>query len=1346
MTTQDQASAGPSQRPPPWAAFVPAHVAAALRRDPGDAGVGRRHRFEAAVLFVDVSGFTPMSEQLGRHGGAGTEELTVILNRYFGLMIEVVESFGGDVAKFGGDSMTVLFPHTTRDRRAVLRRAIQCALDLQGISARHEAISTRAGDFTLSIKEGIATGPVLATIVGDASNRLDYVVAGRVLDDAAAAQRRAGRGELLIDRHVLTAIPGAEIVEERDGLVRIASLEPRAPRARRRSATSGAAAPVPATFVHPAIAAVFAAGHTSLLSEHRYVATLFVSFDAPDYDHDADAASFLQAYFSEVIHTVERYGGHFAQTDMGDKGSKYLVLFGAPVAHEDDATRALLCALELRALGGHIRAGVNSGLVFCGPIGSSTRREYAVIGDSVNVSARLMELAAPEEILVGSTTKVGARDIFDVQAKGDVAVKGRTDLVAIYALRDKYHGPADRVRARDSPFVGRRAELDRALTEIKAAAAGRGRVLALAGEAGIGKTRLCAEIKDAADDLGFAILEGACQSYATKSGYLAWQAVWKQFFGIDGEMPPEARVSRIQSRLRDADPRLSSRLPLLAPVVDMTIADNDTTGSLDAEARSQSLQDMLLRCLERSAAVRPLLIVLEDCHWIDPVSQDLLNFLGRNVIDVPLVLLVTYRWPPNGRDPLRALRGWPLTTEVTLTELESAEASTLVAAKLDELFGVDLAAVPELAEQVMERGQGNPFYIEELLSFVHAEGIDPREQPAPPVQLPLSLHGLMMARLDQLQEGQRIALKVASVIGRTFKAGWVWGSYPPAGSPPVVEANLRGLERASLTALHAEKPELEYRFRHAIAHDVTYNCLTFAQRGRLHEHIAEFIERTYPSDLDGHVDILVHHFSHTQNKAKQSHWFRRAADRARAMYNNDAALDLYQRLLPLLDDSERGEIMRRLGEVWQQVGEWENAARVYRGALALALSRGDDAGAAEARCALGYLMTFTGTYDDALVLLDDATSGFEMLRADEGLGRALEYSSHAYFFLGQYGRALEFAGRRLEIARRLGDDRGASDALENMGRANWHRGHHDAGLKCLHEALDAAAKVGYDRGLVHACNDIAGLYSELGNNERALVYLHQAVEVANRTGYRLLLAMCTGNAGILYREHGDYERSFECLIYWVQTSIEMGHRPGMANGLTELAMLRTEQKRLGEAERLFTVAIRLARDLGSPHFLCFCLYYYADMLVTQQRYPEAQPAATEALDIAIDAEDNEVRLSAEVLVTRLEMALGRMSNRVAAQRLRAMLVPLRQPQERAAVLYGLWRDGADASSGREAAALYGELFESTGKVFYARRYEELTGRALPDPPPLPPLPETLTAHRTSTLDDLLDRVELVWSR
>jgi class 3 adenylate cyclase len=507
-----------------WRSFVPEHVVKTLLEHPTGTPVASAKPTEAVVLFADVVGFTPMSEALAAVGSYGTEELTRILNGWFDSMVRLVSRFGGSVAELAGDALIAVFPYDGRTRRASERRAVQCALDMQIAVDRFEHVITRAGTFGLGMRVGLATGPLLLTIMGDPAIRLEPVLAGAALDRAAAAERHARSGEILVDAALLRDDLGIDVVESRDGWHVLGGLKPRASPARWRpihdldDATARRMVP----FLAPVIAERLRAGWRDLLNEHRKVAVAFVGLPKLDAD-DARAVARMQSWLTGAVRAVDRYRGHLHQVASDDYGSLLVISFGAPVSHENDEERAVHCCLELLNLpGGPVRAGVTSGSAYCGEVGSDIRRTYTVIGDSVNLAARLMQAAAPRQLLVDRATRERVKETVVHHRVAPLAVKGKARPVQVWEVSR----PRDRPRIRLSnpvwvePLVGRGDEIAVLRVLAEQAHAGRGQVVGLTGEAGIGKSRLAAEVMRSAKELGFDVHRGACRSHGTTTSYL----------------------------------------------------------------------------------------------------------------------------------------------------------------------------------------------------------------------------------------------------------------------------------------------------------------------------------------------------------------------------------------------------------------------------------------------------------------------------------------------------------------------------------------------------------------------------------------------------------------------------------------------------------------------------------------------------------------------------------------------------------------------------------------------------------------------------------------------------------
>lgn len=1334
---------------PSWLSYVPSNIGQAILANPAANPVGLEQRTEAVALFADVSGFTAISEALGQAGKAGTEELTQILNAYFETMIDLIQSYGGIVGQFGGDALTVLFPYVDETKQAVVRRAIQCALDMQSNMGRYEAIQTRAGTFRLTMKAGLAAGPCFFTTLGGLEVGLKYVIAGQVLDHCADAEHHAERGEVVVHNHLLPFAGELSIAEEREGFSVVAAMPEHAPEHPLEPMPAelpDAALNVLAAYLHPVIAERQWRGQSGFINEHRKVTVLFINFMGFDYDGDPDVVDKLQGYFASVMRIIQRYDGYLNKIDMGDKGSKYIVLFGAPVAHEDDEERALRCALELRSLSATTgRIGVNTGFVYCGLVGSDVRREYTVMGDAVNLSARMMQAAQPDQILVSGFTHRHAATHFTWDTLPPVRVKGKTEPIAVFGVLGVRGRSILKTQELDYglPMVGRAAELAVAEERITQVLSGRGQIIGITAEAGMGKSRLNAEIVRLASARGFVRFGGECESFGTTTSYLVWHHIWQNFFGIEMSWLPELQQAHVQSQLADIDPSLVKRLPLLAPALNIPIPDNEMTAALDAKLRKASLESMLVTCLRARATETPLLLVLEDCHWMDPLSFDLLEAIARNIDDVPVLMLLLYRPPELANVDIRRLPRFPHFVELALADFTPQEAAELIELKLRQLFASADKPPAELVELVTARAQGNPFYIDEIINLLRDHDIDPRDIAAlRTLELPESLHSLIISRIDRLVEDEKITLKVASVIGRMFPAGWLWRVYPQLGQAERVREQLFALrQRDFVMPASPVDPEVEYLFKHVVTQEVAYESLSVATREELHEAIASFIEQTYPDTLDRYLDLLAFHYAFSDNLPKQREYFWRAGEAAQATYANDAAVDYYRRLLPLLPPEEQAPVLLKLGKVWELTGQWDVAEETYQRAFRLAEEAGDAVTQAQCYNELGRLRTLQGHYDQALADLQQAHDRFERASDRLGICKTLINMGNVHLYQGDFPPAQDYLERALPVANEIEDRSLAGLILGNLGLAYGLQGDADKGLSYLEQQVQIKRAIGDERGVGVATGNMGVMYENKGDYTTAMRCYQEQLLVANEVGDQRIVSLAIGNIGILYSQQGDYESANACYARQLQIALELGDRRGMSFALADLADVFVQTGQPHMAERLIDLAILIARTLMIQYELCRYLFQKAQLWAQLERYGDAQPLNDEALAVAQEVDRQDIAFKATILATELDYRLSRYDARQTAERLTQALADWPEDKQRADIYYELWRlNHGNRQARHEAAELYERLYTVTPNFQYRQRYEELTGGRLDKPAPLPPLP-AIAIQRSMSLEALLRRAE-----
>jgi len=616
-------------------------------------------RAHGAVMFADVTGFTPLAEALAQGLGPrrGAEELTALLNQVYSALITQIEQFGGSVVGFSGDAITCWFDEDMRREARDLRleqttsqassltphassaaaRALAAALAMQRAMTAFAAISTPAGaTAALMVKVAVVAGPIRRFLIGDPQIQVLEVLAGRTLDRLAAAAHLAERDDVVVDMATLGQF---------EAPLRVAAWRIEAETQQRAAVIAElpltvAQAPWPAMsadqlrddqvrpWVLPAVYSRVRHSADPFLAELRPVVALMLQFGGLDYDNDESAGAKLDAYIRQVQAIVTRYEGHLVDVTMADKGGYLFAAFGALHAHEDDARRTALAALDLRSVrvtpeSEAARIGISQGAMRTGPYGGATRRAYGVLGDDVNLACRLMSEATPGQILASARVQPWLVGTFESAALPAIRVKGKRAPVAVYQLLAEAPAfPVVLAPAMATPLIGRAAEYAVLTAALAALLEGASGVVIVDGEAGIGKTRLIGELAGLLRERGAAVLTGAGQSIEQTS-YSAWRGVFRAYFGLDQKPMLVERQAWVQGQVAAVAPELLDHLPVLNDILNLGLDDTDLTRSLDAAERGEHLADLLVELLCARASMQPLTIVLDDAHLLDSRSLTL---------------------------------------------------------------------------------------------------------------------------------------------------------------------------------------------------------------------------------------------------------------------------------------------------------------------------------------------------------------------------------------------------------------------------------------------------------------------------------------------------------------------------------------------------------------------------------------------------------------------------------------------------------------------------------------------------------------------------------------------------
>jgi class 3 adenylate cyclase/tetratricopeptide (TPR) repeat protein len=1095
----------------------------------------RWYDLDATTCLVDITGFTSISERLARRGPIGAEQLTELLDHVFSHMLAVAYDKGGTLLKFGGDALLLAFARDDHPRLAVeasvaMRRALADA-----------RADTALGRVHLRASFGVHTGTLQLYRVGDAHREL--LVAGPDCSTAILLERSAESGEIIVSAATADRLPAAATRATDHGFrVRTRQSAPGGPGLRR-------AREVPTSEVEAWVPAPLRGRLTerSGEAEHRVSSIAFVRFSGVDRCYEAaggDAvADALEELASAVHRAVDEEGVTLLGSDADVDGGKLILATGVPATQEDDEgrlLRAVRAIAETRyAIDVHV--GVNRGRVFAGDVGTAYRRMFTVMGDAVNVAARLSGAAPPGGVLASAAVLDRSRTVFDTVELGSIDVKGRSDGVPTWSVGAPTGG---RHRTRGAlPFLGRDAELASLLEAQGIATAGSGGVAVVEGDRGSGKTRLVAELAERSQDV--AVLAAQGESFAAGVPYHAFRRALRELLGVHADDRIEGGVEATAA-LAGLVPADTPFAPLLAPVLDVEIEPTPETEALAERFVPARTVDVVVDLLDGAHEGR-LALMLEDGHWFDAASSQLAAGLADACAGRPWLLCMTRR--PEGAGFRVAAPDWHL----TLGPLDDAAIAALVDA------GTAAAPLrPQHRDTIVAKAAGSPLFVEELLRLLRDEATD---------AIPDSLDAMAMREIDGLTSDARRIVLVASVLGQQVDRRLL---RTLVGEDPfdAGEGQLGDLLTGDGTG--------RLRFRHALLQEAAYASLPFRTRQDLHRRAGVAIERARNDYADAPAMLSLH--------------FTEAGDRERAWrYGRQAAADAQRAHAPgeVLTHLERAAtaaaalgtvtpalvagVLEQAADAAIVSGEYERAddalrrattssrddplsrARLaerrayvrteYQGRLAAAIRQiragvqlldplGPTPAATRARGALlareADVRARQGRLEDAIALSRRAADAAEQSGDDRTLALALSLLDQS---LTEGGRAEEATHlpRALEIYEQLGALDFAAMTLGNMGSVAYWRGDWEGAADCYGRASASAVAAGDLATAAVADLNLGELRVDQGRADEAVTLLAPALRTVTAFGYVAAAGTAKVHLGRATALAGDTEEGIRLL-------------------------------------------------------------------------------------------------------------------------------------------------------------------------------------------------------------------------
>lgn len=1315
---------------------------------------------EAYTIFIDLSGFTKLTETLMRQGHEGAEKLSKILNDVFGPMVRLVHQRGGMIPHFAGDAFTAIFRadgpqalsaidflHTARDVRDIFK-----------------AKDFRFEDFQIGIKLGLSYGEVEWGIVGN--KRRSFYFRGPAVDGCAENQMRASEQEIVLDSTLKLLLPPGVAVSPlgNAGHYLYSGSSPKTPPKLRE---------VELPELDPAFAARYLPGPVIELNgrgEFRSVVSVFCSFEGIE-SHDE-----LDRFTTVVLDQIHNFSGYFKEVDFGDKGGVLVGFFGAPVSFENNVDRALEFVVsiteELQSSGQadtlRFRMGITYGTAYTGIVGGEERCQYAAVGNRVNLAARLMTYADWGEILVDE--EIYRSRHFKFLHKGNIRYKGIEGEVPTFKLVGRQTGARP---SYSGMMVGRERELKTLQTFAEECLQERnGRLAYIYGEPGIGKSRLSYELRKYLEGRHGVSWFTCVSDQILKKPFNPFVYFLKNYFDFSAENSVSENEERFEKNFQwlvddskgiqhpDSDPirkEIIRTKPVLAALIGLGQGDAFWE-QLDARGRYQNTIDALSNLFIAESLVNPVVLELEDGHWVDTGTLDFLKMFINRLRSMPILLLINSRYSDEGTKPvlidkqLLEKRGIPI-LETDLNILQGDVLRTFTENQLGSKISEDFLAM------LLRTTNGNPFYLEQLLEyFAESNLLEQREGlwhiKDSHIKLSNSIQSILTARIDRLSTIVKETVKAAAVIGREFELpvltevmrGQENFLSEHDNVPAVLQEQIKSAEQVQIwRAMN----ELRYIFKHSLLREVVYDMQLRTRLRELHQAIGEAIEKVYAGRLDQHYFDLAFHYEQAEVVEKTRLYLEKAADFARRNFMNQQSLTYYEKLLQWLrEPDDRIIIFKTLlkkGKVLELVGEWDVCRAVYNDALHLAQRLDDHIMLGRANNNLGYLLMLQGLYKEARQYLEIAAVNFEEASDEVGIAKVYGDLGNLYFRQGSYELAKASFVRSLELSENHPYSSQIAQIVGNLGLTYMNQGNYDEGIRQMQKILERSVEIGDKQGMASLNINLGIVYFEKGDYEAAGSCFEEGLRRCEELGNKLLTSIGTGCLGSVYEKKGDFNKAMELfekdlllteelgdkqgiaiasgligelysvvgefdeaekhLRRTVELSRELGYKKGLAKAVNTLGDVYYFTKQHEKSLEFYNQAIEVTREINNKLVLGSSLSEKAIVLLAMKRFEDVREILKESSVIAEELGNSELIFEGRLVNLKLCIAENKLEE--AKAHLELLLNEYPGTKERAALYYNQFLIDSDTDILRRALACYQELFAKTPRFLYKQRIDEL---------------------------------------
>jgi len=1156
--------------------------------------------FTAYSMFVDISGFTAMTEQLSLAGTAGAEELSDILKFLFSASVDAVYDNGGFITTFAGDAFTALFIDDHK-QSGLATNFLNAAYLINSFFAKNKLYCSKYGTFSFGVKIGLDYGrtewEIIDILQSDSKTRAAYFFRGPAVDGCAKAEHQANIGEIVLSSAVV-----AEVKLDLNSLIDISNAKYYKISANnllpsldlnKKMITDNDNTPY-RDFLEKFT------GRSELnfpIGEFRDVISVFISFAETD-----NMAEFLKVIFSKR----EIFGGSHPKVDFGDKGGTILLFFGAPVAYENNVERALKFALtlfedlkndyNLHSL--KIRAGIADGLIYSGFNGSDRRSEFTCLGNAVNQSARFMMKADWNEILL--TENLSKNHGFKFEHKGDFEYKGRSQKIATYNLTAAVTSIS---RSYSGKIVGRDADLASLLKLLDPLIEGQnGGIVLVEGSSGTGKTRLVHELQqmirqenDLVNKNLFRLnwLEMPCDELV-QSSYNPLLHFLNHFFAQSDLKSKEENKTAFEKNFDNLLEQISLNCKQNARYVDLGSDittellrtksfigglldlnwENSPYEQFDAKGRADNIIIGLENLFKACAVISPLLLFVDDIHWIDKESLTFFNLIGKKITDLPIIIIATSRLADDGSG-----FDFNFDSDIVVNRFKLAN---LTPEAIGEIASFRLNPLPEMAQSaefkqtvefICEKSGGNPFYAEQIIIYLlDNDLLDGNFRlKDEDVSATGNLNSIIIARIDRMENQLADMVKTASVLGKEFAVD-VLSAMLINISGTISNSFQNNLKHGEKENIWSMINEIKCFFKHAMIRDVAYQMQLVKRLKNLHQYAAETMEKLYHGSLNSHFSSLAYHYDKADNYLKALEFLAKAGNLEKDNYRNSKALEFYNRWIDianlLLDIKENDYNSVQVTE--------QNRELVIKYIETNVLYR----------CMI--YSSFMAKHDTAQEILNNSLILAEKTGDKNMLGLVFVEMGNMAMKTNKIEIALEYASKALSLYQETKNMKKICTCTYLLGLLAYRKGKIDEAILFLEQSVQTAIECNEKKDQAKALSSLGIMYDYKGDLDKAVELYQNRLKISNEIGNdKLGMQVTLGNLAIVYSIKGEHQKALTMFEDKLKICQELGDKRGQAIALENMGIVLETLERSQEAisflnkAKVLAYAVKDYKEVGN---------------------------------------------------------------------------------------------------------------------------------------------------------------------